>query len=247
MATTFVNQVNFIIPTLTGHEVDVQPYPDLDRTALFIPNLIPAYERDNILTSLAESNWQPVSITGMSGNWKEGDPIGSYRASNYTQEYADILWDRIKHAFPTVRVFTDADNTDWDDHEEWEPFGVSPLLRFIKYENGGWLVVHYDAPYIQSEDVRTLQSFVIYLQHDETITGGATRYLNDPQATIPVRDRKLSDEQRAAEEEEVRLRFSPDAGTGVIFDHRLLHDAELVEGDGSKVIIRTDIMYRRVK
>lgn len=245
MATKFVNQVNFDIPT-REHNVKVKPFAELDRTALVIPDLVPAEERENILASLDKANWQPVSITGMSGNWQPGDPIGSYRASNYTQEYADVLWNRIKHAFPNVRVFNDKDNTDWDDHEEWEPIGVSPLLRFIKYTEGGWLVVHYDAPYVESDDVRTLQSLVVYLDHNN-VTGGATRYLNDPQAHIPVAQRELKDEQRAANEDEVRIRFAPDNGYGVVFDHRLLHDAELVQGEGQKVIIRTDIMYRKVK
>lgn len=246
MATKFVNQVDFPIETVE-HSVTVNPFPELDNNAFVIPNLIPTEERETILTALEKSNWQPVSITGMSGNWQEGDPIGSYRASNYTQEYADVLWDRIKGGFPAIRVFNDADNTDWDGHEVWEPIGISPLLRFIKYTDGGWLVVHYDAPYVQSDDVRTLQSVVIYLDQTDTLEGGATRYMEDPQAGIPIAERDLSDQARQATEDEVRLRFSPDHGTAVVFDHRLLHDAERVTGEGNKIIIRTDIMYRKVK
>jgi hypothetical protein len=246
MATKFVNQIDFDI-TATNHEVGVEPFPELDRSAVVIPDLIPLKERTQILQELDKANWQPVSITGMSGNWNPGDEIGSYRASNYTPEYAQVLWNRIKHAFPNVRVFNQEDNTDYDDHELWEPVGVSPLLRFIKYEEGGWLVVHYDAPYVQDEETRTLQSFVIYLDQSSTITGGATRYLVDPQAGVPISQRNLDDQKRAAAPEEVRLRFTPLNGTGVIFDHRLLHDAELVQGEGHKIIIRTDIMYRKVR
>lgn len=246
MATKFVNQVNFPIQA-TPHAATLTPFPELDNNSYVIPNLIPEVERADILRNLDASNWQPVSITGMSGNWKEGDPIGSYRASNFTQEYADVLWDRIKDQIPAQRVFTDADNTDWDSHEVWEPIGISPLLRFIKYTDGGWLVVHYDSPYVESDDVRTLQSVVIYVQQSDTITGGATRYMTDPQAGIPIAQRNLYDQARPATEDEVRLRFSPEEGTAVIFDHRLLHDAELVAGEGSKIIIRTDILYRKVK
>lgn len=245
MVTKFVNQVNFHIPA-TPHKTQLENFLELDNNAYQIPDLIPAQEIASIRESLQEANWQPVSVTGMSGNWTPGDPIGSYRASNYTPEYADVLWDRIKDQLPSQRKFTSIDNTDYDAHVTWEPIGVSPLLRFIKYENGGWLVVHYDAPYIEDENVRTLQSFVIYLNQDEGITGGATRYLHDPQQHLPIVKRDLSDQLRAAKEHEVRLRFSPANGTGVIFDHRLLHDAEKVEGVGEKLIIRTDIMYRKV-
>jgi hypothetical protein len=153
----------------------------------------------------------------------------------------------MKHALPSVRTFTDTDNTDWDGHAVWEPIGVSPLLRFVKYEDEGWLVVHYDSPYVESDDIRTLQTLVVYLEQDSTLIGGATRYLTDPQALIPVAQRNLDDEKRPATEDEVRIRFSPEDGTAVIFDHRLLHDAEKVSGAGNKIIIRTDIMYRKVR
>lgn len=246
MATKFINQVNFKVPTVE-HVVESVPFPELDHSAIVLPDLVPAEERASILESLGSSNWQPVSITGMSGNWSPGEYIGSYRASNYTPEYAEVLWERIKPHLVSPRRFNDADNTDWDGHELWEPFAVSSLLRFIKYESGGWLVVHYDAPYVESEDVRTLQSLVIYLQTPDTLTGGGTRYMHDPQQSLPVSERNLEDEPRAAKDDEVRLRFAPPNGTGVIFDHRLLHDAEMVGGEGSKIIIRTDIMYRKVK
>lgn len=246
MVTKFVNQVNFDIPVTSQHVSHTELFPELDRNALLVTDLVSSAESESILSSLEASNWQPVSITGMSGNWKEGDPIGSYRASNYTPAYADVLWNRIKHAFPPVRTFNDDDNTDWDSHERWEPFAVSPLLRFIKYEEGGWLVAHYDAPYIESENVRTLQSLVVYLHHDITVDGGATRYMHDEQGSVPVSRRNLSDLCRAATEEEIRLSLKPSERKAVIFDHRLLHDAERVTGQGSKIIIRTDILYRKV-
>jgi hypothetical protein len=247
MATQFVNQVNFPIAEQVGHTIYPEPIPEVHKNALLLPNLIPESERNVIFDNLDKANWLPVSVTGMSGNYTEGDEIGSYRASNYTPEYADVLWNRIKEFLPAQRVFTEKDATDWDDHPLWEPIGVSQLLRFIRYENGGWLVAHYDAPYIESEDVRTLSSLVIYLDKDKNITGGATRYLKDPEPGVLLKDRNLNDWDRAATEEEVRYRFAPDAGTGVIFDHRLFHDAERVTGTGHKTIIRTDILYRKVK
>jgi len=247
MATKFVNQVYFEIPFEENHKVELENIHELDKNAFLVKDLVTESERKVILENLENSNWLPVSVTGMSGNYTPGDPIGSWRASNFTKEYSEALWERIKNHLPKVRVFDDSDNTDWDDHEVWEPIGVSPLLRFIKYNEDGWLVVHYDSPYIESEDVRTLQSLVIYLQHDDDIAGGSTRFIDDPQWNIPVKDRDLSDQMRAAEEHEVKVKLSPNNGSAIIFDHRLLHDAEIVKGQGSKIIIRTDIMYRKVK
>lgn len=247
MAIQFVNQINFDIPVLKGHNVSVTPLPELHTNALLIKDLIPDEEITSIFENLDKANWLPVSVTGMSGNYTEGDEIGSYRASNYTPEYSKVLWERIKDSIPSQRTFTAKDATDWDNHSLWEPIGVSSLLRFIKYETNGWLVAHYDAPYIESEEIRTLSSLVIYLDNDPKIQGGATRYLFDPQYGLPLEQRDLSDWDRGATEEEVRFRLVPETGTGVIFDHRLFHDAEKVYGQGQKTIIRTDILYRKVK
>ncbi len=246
MSIKFVNQVNFPILADVNHKVEVKLFPEVHSKAFIVEDLIPERERKIIFDSLSKANWLPVSVTGMSGNYVPGDEIGSYRASNYSPEYADVLWGRICEAFPRERVFTDEDPTDWDDHQVWEPVGVSPLLRFIRYENGGWLVAHYDAPYIQDDNVRTLSSLVIYLDADENIQGGATRYMFDPEPGVLLKDRDLSDWDRGALDEEVRYRLIPEAGTGVVFDHRLFHDAEKVIGVGHKTIIRTDILYRKV-
>lgn len=251
MATQFVNQINFNIPEDKEHTLNYRTKitygNEIDNNSAIIHSLIPKKERDSIIQHLDKANWLPVSYTGMSGNYTEGDPIGSYRASNYTPEYANVLWERIKNYIPKYRYFNENSPTDYDNHEVWEAIGVSPLLRFIKYEDGGKLVVHYDAPYVENEDTRTLQSFVIYIYHDNELVGGATRYLHDKQANIPVKDRDLSDQIRFANKDEVRYNFLPEDGTGVIFDHRLLHDAQEVKGKGRKIIIRTDIMYRKVK
>lgn len=245
MATQFVNQVNFSIP-YGEHKVEAKPFPELSKNALLVPDLIPATERQALMASLKDVNWQPVSVTGMGGNYSDGDEIGSHRASNYSPDYAGALWSRIKSFFPAVRVFSASDPTDWDEHALWQPFAVSSLLRFIRYEDNGWLVAHYDSPYIESEDVRTLSSLVIYLDKDPKVTGGATRFLFDPEPGKTVAERDLKDWDRAATENEVRLHLTPAAGTGVVFDHRLFHDAEKVKGSGYKTIVRTDILYKKV-
>jgi hypothetical protein len=247
MVTKFINQINFQIPAVENNNIKSKHLLELNEKALLIENLIPLEERESIFENLNKANWLPVSVTGMSGNYNKGDEIGSYRASNYTPEYSNVLWKRIQKILPSQRVFTKKDATDWDSHPLWEPIGVSSLLRFIKYENGGWLVAHYDAPYIESDEIRTLSSLVIYLDNDTNIKGGATRYLFDPQPGVPVDQRNLEDWDRGAKPEEVRFSLAPNAGTGVIFDHRLFHDAEKVEGSGQKTIIRTDILYRKVK
>lgn len=247
MAMKFVNQVYFDIPATPNHRLSAHEIrEDIAPQTLLVHDLLSTDEASYIMDKLAAANWFPVSITGMGGNYQPGDIIGSYRASNYTQEFADVLWSRISHLFPTIESFSGNFPTDFDDHQTWEPVTVSPLLRFIRYRDGGCLVPHYDAPYIQDDDVRTLKSFVIYLDEDEDITGGATRFLHDSQAELPVQERELSDRLELATEDEVRVPVRPRTGSGLIFPHRVWHDSEPVSGTGAKTIIRTDILYKRV-
>jgi hypothetical protein len=190
--------------------------------------------------------WQAVGLDGYAD--KPVDKIGNYRLSNYNEELADLLWKRIRLFLPTVRTMEACTPTDHDGHARWRPVGVNPLFRFIRYDDGGQLVAHYDAAYEESTDRRTLMSVVIY---QTTNASGATRFLKDPQAGKPMSDMDFSDWDRVGTEDEILLRNQPTIGDAIIFDHRLLHDGEYYKpgnflSDKEKVIIRTDIMFEKV-
>lgn len=241
----FVNPVEMDIPVCLQSSCSKTDRLDIDSSAFIAENLVTAAETDYILSFLEEVNWEPVSVTGMQGNYEPGDPIGSWRASSFQEKYAAELFQRISAFLPEVKRCDDTTNTDWDGHEEWIPVGVNPLLRFIKYTDGGHLIPHYDAPYVASDDERTLTSLVIYLDKDERITGGEVAFLHDPQSGIPVQDRNLEDWTAPAMDEDIKFMFSPNPGSGLVFDHRILHESRLVEGPGVKTIIRTDVMYAK--
>ena len=105
---------------------------------------------------------------------------------------------------------------------------------------------HYDAGYFYDDtDYRTLKSMVIYLTTNETC---ATRFINDKNETVPVWLRNHSDWSRKTRENEVVLKSKPVAGRALIFDHRLCHDVEEYDGkEGSRIIIRGDIIYKKIK
>lgn len=239
----FVNPVDMQIPVDETSDTVVIPRSDIAAEAFVAEHVVTEAERAYILDFLSQVNWQPVSITGMQGNYEPGDPIGSWRASSFQEEYAQVLFERIKPFIPAVRHFDEDAKTDWDHHEQWEAVGINPLLRFIKYTDGGMLVPHYDAPYVASDEERTLMSFVVYLDNDPGIEGGAVRFLHDPQADIRLEDRNLDDLADPASDEDVRLALHPTAGSALAFDHRILHESQLVKGNGQKTIIRTDIVY----
>jgi hypothetical protein len=242
----FVNPVDMKIPVSKVNNARWIPRDDIDRGAFIMEDLLTKDESAYIMDFLEQTAWQPVSVTGMQGNYEPGDPIGSWRASSFQEEYAQVLFDRLINFIPERKVCNDSTNTDWDNHTVWEPIGVNPLLRFIKYTDGGYLVPHYDASYVASDEERTLASLVIYLDRDPSVTGGAVQFLEDPQAHLPVTMRNLDDLTTPAKEEDVRISLHPKPASALVFDHRILHESQKVVGNGQKTIIRTDIMYRKV-
>lgn len=220
---------------------------DIAPDTLRIESLLAEEEAQYLLNFLEGVRWIPVSITGMQGNYKEGDPIGSWRTSSFVPDFADELWKRLKPLIKTRREFHEYSPVDYDGHRKWQAYGVNPLFRFIRYTDGGLLVPHYDAPYIANDDERTLQSLVIYLDNDERIEGGQTRFLYDPQVHLPVVKRDLRDWKHLAAPADVRVAVAPRAKDALVFDHRILHDSAPVSGEGVKTIIRTDILWRKVR
>lgn len=243
----FVNQVSFNIPANVNHAVSAFPQEEIAPRAIKVPELIPKTERVHILDELDQHDWKPVSITGMKGNYTPGGRIGSYRLSNYTKKYANVLWERLWKFFDDREFFPYHFPTDIDDHEVWRPVGISPLLRFVRYENNGGLVPHYDAPYVENDHTRTLKSLIIYLDDDPHIDGGETRFLYDSQAATPVPARNLNDglELLPRDTPQIRHSVKPTPGMGLIFPHRIWHDSAPVIGEGVKTILRTDIMYTK--
>jgi hypothetical protein len=105
---------------------------------------------------------EPVGVTGV----RDGYGIGSMRATAWSPELAQLLFERIKPAIPSVRFldavcFTDAFATrSREGHRSWRLVGLSPVLRFMRYSPGGRHLCHYDAAYDYGDGRRTLLSVV---------------------------------------------------------------------------------------
>lgn len=190
--------------------------------------------------------WIPVGTNGILDDYRDGDRIGSFRASTYDETFAAILYDRLAPALPATRTFDTHAATDWDGHATWRPVGINPLLRFIRYDHGGLLVPHYDAPYDHGDGRhRTLMTVVLYLRHTADPASGQTRFIADPQASLPLTQRDHADWDRYARPEEITGAVPAVPGDALLFDHRILHDCAPVTGDGQKIILRTDVVFEK--
>lgn len=196
---------------------------------------------DFLMTELTERYWIPVGVDGFKENHKEGDKIGSYRLSLYSENLANYIWERVSSYYDHIEFLGDMANNENDGHTDWKAIGVNPLFRFIKYTDNGTLIPHYDSPYVKNTQTRTLKSFVIYLTSGED---GGTRFLVDPQNGLKVEDRDFSDQFFTPKDNDVLQTARQKQNSGVIFDHRILHDSE--PNKNEKIIIRTDIVYEKV-
>ena len=174
------------------------------------------------------------------------EEIGSIRSTLVSENIAKLIWERIRSSLDAVRVIDDFTPTDVDVPGVWRPVGVSPVLRFMTYGQGGLIVPHYDAAFDYGDGKRrTLMSFVIYLTDADVDQGGLTRFIKDKQNQKPRTERDFNDWNRKAKSEEVLVSVLPQSGSGILFDHRMLHDASEWKGESSRIIIRTDIIFEK--
>jgi NAD+ synthetase len=199
---------------------------------------------------------EPVGVTGVTAtaDAHDGYGIGSVRATAWSPELAATLWKRLRPAIPSVRFLDDLTPTDGfaietgpgarTGHRSYRVVGLSPLLRFMRYDPGGRHLCHYDAGFDYGDGRRTLLSVVFYLT--DAPASGATRFVRDGQEAMPTRERCFDDWSRDTRDDEIVLSVHPARGQVLVFDHRLCHDVQRWEGPGPRVIIRADVVYEAV-
>jgi prolyl 4-hydroxylase len=94
--------------------------------------------------------------------------------------------------------------------------GANPRLRLYRYAAGERHGAHWDTVVEFDDGSQSLVTLVFYLNDD--FTGGSTHFPELEQNIIPRRGRAL------------------------LFQHRILHEATVVER-GEKFVLRTDIVY----
>ncbi|UQW99271.1 2OG-Fe(II) oxygenase [Streptomyces sp. RerS4] len=213
----------------------VSELPHVD--AKVIENFLTSAEVELLSAELAAQRLVPTGRDGILAHYSPGDPVGSLRATAESGALAAEFYRRLQSCV-SLEVTPD-DPTD-SDGRSWNPLSVNPRMRFIRYERGGLLVPHYDAPYRAPDGTRTLLTVVIYLSYEAV--GGETRFIADKQNGLPFAQRDFSDWQRIASPEEILTAHHPVPGDALLFWHRTLHDsAPLLEG--TKTILRTDVLY----
>ncbi|MEO8354213.1 MAG: NAD(+) synthase [Chthoniobacteraceae bacterium] len=188
----------------------------------------------------------PVGVTGVC----DAHGIGSQRAAAWSPELSCVLWQKLAPVVPSVRFLDQYSPTDGfatptrAGHRSWRVVGLSPLLRFMRYDRGGQHFAHYDAGFDYGDGRRTLLSVVFYLS--DAAESGATRFVRDGQSSKPVGERDFSDWDRETRADEVAFAVHPKTGDVLVFDHRLCHDVQRWDGPTPRVIVRADVVYEAI-
>jgi hypothetical protein len=98
----------------------------------------------------------------------------------------------------------------------WQAVGVNERLRFYRYEVGQQFDWHYDGYFERANGQRSHLTFMVYL--NDGFQGGETSF--EFGKVVPAK------------------------GTALFFIHELLHKGEPVD-EGTKYVLRTDVMYER--
>lgn len=197
------------------------------------------------------SRFHPVGIQGKS-DVSQDEQIGSYRVTvhdeNFSKYLTQIIWNSLQGRLTPV-VFNDHSPVDWKSDNPnnlnyWVPLHVSPVFRYMKYQEGGKHAVHYDATYKVKDNplVRTVLSGVLYLTDNEVYT----RFIEDYQGNLPFHNRDHEDWTEDVQESDVLRTVKSEQGKVLLFPHYLPHDvSQNIEGK-ERIIIRFDVFYQAI-
>jgi prolyl 4-hydroxylase len=104
---------------------------------------------------------------------------------------------------------------------DYRPVGLNERFRYYRYTPGQQFDWHMDGAFVRSQEEQSLLTLMFYL--NEGCVGGTTDFMF------------VADDE---------IRVAPRQGMALVFSHPMHHrGAPVVEG--TKYVLRTDVMYRR--
>ena len=139
---------------------------------------------------------------------------------------------------------------------KWKAVTLNETFRICKYTKGGYFFPHFDGGFDRGVYNRSIQTFMLYL--NDGFEGGNTNFFREEgeeegegeeEEKGKGKGKGMKRGQRhymPPREEEVVKKVRGRSGMALIFNSQLLHDGGVVEG-GEKYIMRSEIMYRKLK
>lgn len=186
-----------------------------DRDDLFVVrHFLTPEECDYYITLSESAGYGDAPISTMSGPVMRKDIRNNDRVMIDDPRLGEQMWERLRPFLPECVGF-------------WLPCGLNERWRFYRYDPGQQFDWHFDGYYERSPLERSAFTFMLYLNGG--VAGGATEF--NMKTHGRVRD------------DDPMVRVQPDAGTALVFPHKILHRGAPV-ADGRKYVMRTDVMCR---
>lgn len=143
-------------------------------------------------------------------------------------ELATQMTQRLMARLPAVELArTDADGV------RWQAERVNERFRFCRYRENQAFHIHQDGVHHRGPGHRSQLTFMIYLTDGDEFEDGDTLFFDGGPESTPVGESHPG----------VRAKVRPQAGSLIVFDHRIWHAGAVVTR-GVKHIMRSDLMFR---
>lgn len=205
-----------------------------DNTFIVVENLVTNEECDEILNK-SKGYYRDMKMEYLETERQ------SERFLNINDEMANVLYQRIQKEIENEHSKWNLKPYGFGTDGEWQPVGLNHCFRHSKYTAPSvGFDFHRDACYIHDANNRSVLSVVIYLNDD--FDGGETLFVK------PCDERKIGQivREELTNGYDVLLEYKPSKGNAIIFNHNVVHCGKPVT-NGTKYIIRTDVLFRNVK
>ena len=197
-----------------------------------IPGLLAKPEVSDIALSSAWAELAPMTVDCFNGTRRY------QRLVVKDERFAQTLWERAKPLIQEVLSEQSKRPMGFGCAQgDWELEGLNPCFRVNSYGPQGFLKPHRDAPFSPDLNVRSLCTLLIPLS-----SAGRTRFFY-PLQTLDSRGMTLEEELKARGGLESGFRaldIRLEAGVGLLFGQSLLHEGIPADGEGHKMLLRTD-------
>lgn len=205
------------------HKIGIPEAHHADKSCFVIKHVLSPDECTNTITRAEEAGFRQALVNVGGGEMLMQDYRNSDRCIMDDDAFAEAVFDRIKTKLPeTMEVYGST----------WKLKGLNERMRILRYSEGHFFAEHRDGSYARSNNEESFLTFMLYLNDGaKDFVGGATHFIAPPQGS---RIHRIISE------------VVPSAGMVLVFDHRLMHEGARLFS-GKKYVIRTDVMYERVR
>lgn len=232
--------------TLSLHETSVLP------GCKYFDNVLTPTECVKLIDAI--DNSEDLSFWSEKG--RENDEARAFRnADTIEVNSEDIgceIWNRVRKHLQgdVIDIAEDDDGTDprWamELPGHWQASGINRDLLFVKYPSRGSFSPHTDGNAIETFNIRSFYSVIIFLNTVPRGKGAGTKFYSEAALkTLAIDASKDGNNQWTADQNTCIGEVEAVAGRMLMFDQKYVHEGVPPADSFSKYIIRTDVMFTR--